>query len=338
MNIYITLDYELRLELDSGTVKNCLIRPSEALMNICDKTKSKMTFFVDGAYIYRLNQLKNISAALSRDYDEVLSNIHNLSIHGHSIQYHFHPQWLFSNYKEDYGWIMDFDHYKLSDVPDDILKESFSDGIKILKSITGKDICAYRAGGYSLCSPDIYIPLFDENGIKIDSSVLPGTYVKSKLQTYDYRITPKKSKYFFYENVCEESLDTKKSYIEMPISTGLPISSIRYLLEKKRLLEELSPDVYFADGGGGGNMPKLDRLKELCSKLFNKEYPRASIDSFRALNLWSIYKQNKDIGNSDMVVIGHPKAASINSLRIVEKWISDMVNEGNEFKTFEDIL
>lgn len=338
MNIYITLDYELKLEVNPGTVKNCLIRPMDEIMRICDRYNVKLTIFVDSAYLYRLWQLKDNHPALVKDYDDVVANVKQMNERGHSIQYHFHPQWLFSDYDEEKGWSMDFDHYKLSDVPQQILNESFCMGVELLNSITGKKVCAFRAGGYSLCSSDCYISLFKKNGIKVDSSVLPGNHIKSKLQTYDYSKVPDKSLYYFYDNVCEEVFDNSKSFIEMPISVSNGIPSIKYIINKKKWKKELNTKVVYADGGGGVQMPKVERLKQLLGKLFGRIHIRASIDYIDSINLWRVYKDNKDKGRKEIVVIGHPKIASDASLRNFEKWIGDMISERNEFHTFDELV
>ena len=338
MKIYITLDYELKLEVNPGTVKNCLIRPMNQLMKICDKHNVKLNIFVDSAYLYRILQLKDGHPALVKDYDDVVENVKLMNEKGHSIQYHFHPQWLFSEYDDEKGWLMDFDHYKLSDVPQSILDETFSKGVELLNSITGKKVCAFRAGGYSLCSSDYYIPLFEKNGIKVDSSVLTRYHVKSKLQTYDYRRIPDKSRYYFYDNVCEEVSGNSKSFIEMPISVSNGISSIKYIINKKKWEKELNPKVVYADGGGGGQMPKFERLKQLLAKFFGKIHIRSSIDNIDSINLWRVYKDNKDRGRNELVVIGHPKITSDASLRNVEKWIGDMISEGNKFHTLDELV
>ena len=59
MNIYITLDYELFLNDITGDVDHCLITPTQELLKILDKHNVKATFYVDMAYIYRLNELRD---------------------------------------------------------------------------------------------------------------------------------------------------------------------------------------------------------------------------------------------------------------------------------------
>ena len=56
MNIYITLDYELFFGPDSGTVENCIIEPTEQLLNIVDPLGVKFVCFVDSGYLLALEK------------------------------------------------------------------------------------------------------------------------------------------------------------------------------------------------------------------------------------------------------------------------------------------
>ena len=124
----------------------------------------------------------------------------------------------------------------------------------------------------------------------------------------------------------------------MPISVSNGIPSIKYIINKKKWIKELNTKVVYADGGGGVQMPKVERLKQLLGKLFGKIHIRASIDYIDSINLWRVYEDNKNKGRKEIVVIGHPKIASDASLRNFEKWIGDMISERNEFHTFDELV
>lgn len=89
MNIFITLDYELFLGKETGSVNNCLVLPTTALMDVFSETDTKVTFMVDGAYLYRLVELRDKYDAIQRDYEMVKNNLIDINRRGHSIQYHF---------------------------------------------------------------------------------------------------------------------------------------------------------------------------------------------------------------------------------------------------------
>ena len=54
----------------------------------------------------------------------------------------------------------------MSDVPRDILNESFANSKKLLESIVEKEVIAFRAGGYSLETLKDFQRLFSVNNIK----------------------------------------------------------------------------------------------------------------------------------------------------------------------------
>ncbi|KAA3703073.1 polysaccharide deacetylase family protein, partial [Bacteroides salyersiae] len=194
MKILITLDYELFMGKKTGSVESCLLSPMNSFISMLDRYGIKATIFVDAAYLLRLSELKDKHDKLKSDFELISDHLKCLEQDGHDIQLHFHPQWIYSDY-DSKQWIMDFEHYKLSDLPENVLRTSFYSARLLLEEIIGKKIIAFRAGGYSLPTYSGYIDLFKLNGIKIDSSVLRGAYVDSKYQKYDYRNIPKASIY-----------------------------------------------------------------------------------------------------------------------------------------------
>ena len=338
MNIYITLDYELFLGPKTGSAENCLVRPMNALMDVLARTGSKCTVMVDGAYLYRMRQLSCSSDEVKKEFGVVLGNIADIDNRGHNIQYHFHPQWLYSNYIDGLGWQMDFVHYKLSDVPMDELSDAFKGGIDILEDLIKKKITAFRAGGYSLCSYEWYGDLFHNNGIKIDSSVRGGESVSTRFQVYDYRKAPRKSIYYFLDDVTSEVNEEKNSFVEMPISFSRKISSLVYLLKKHRMEKHYHPSIIYGDGKGVGAMlSKKQKFQKDINKLWGSVRMPASIDKFESLSLWDIYKDIRKQDAQNMVIIGHPKLASDASLDNVGRFVSDMIQAGNKICTFSQI-
>lgn len=340
MNIYITLDYELFLGRKTGTVKNCLVLPTTDLMDNLAETNTRVTFMVDGAYLCRLDELKDKHDAVRNDYEMVCNNLLEIKENGHSIQYHFHPQWLYSHYVEEKGWKLDYDHYKLSDVPKETLSTAFKKGVTIIRDITGNRPCAFRAGGFSLCSFDTYAPLFEENGIKLDSSVVVGAFSNTKFQVYNYKNVPSKSLYYFYDDICREIDDSSaKRFIEMPISCSHQMSSIKYMLRKRKMSSEQFPWKQYGDGiGVGSELTRIQRYKELLGKFFGEMRFGGSIDGFMSSSLWMVYEDCKKRGDKNMVILGHPKLATDKSLAYVKSFVNEMIKAGNEFHTLDEIV
>jgi len=338
MNIYLTLDYELFLGATTGTPQNCLVRPMKEMMDVLEKTDTKLSVLVDGAYLYRMWQLKDSIIGVNGDYLTVIDNIKEMDRRGHSIQYHFHPQWIYSDYEIDQGWKMDFEHYKLSDVPMDVLTTAFKKGVDIIEESIGKKVCAFRAGGYSLCEYSWYGKLFRENGILLDTSVIPGAKVKSRFQRYDYQKSPKKSLYFFKDNVCKEVDGGCDTFIEMPISVSEKMSSLVYLIKKRKLLSQYQPKVVYGDGKGvGTQLTRWQSLLEHLKKFIGTVRMTATIDGFSSLELMKVYESNKRKGADNLVVIGHPKAVTDASLRNLKQFVESMLSAGNEFHTLDEV-
>lgn len=329
MDIRLTLDYELFLGDKTGTVEKCLIEPMEALRSVLNKNGIKITLFVDAAYLLRIRNLSNIPE-LNNDYGTVCSYLEELSRDGHELQFHFHPQWLYSNYKES-AWSMDLDHYKLSDVEEDYLQESFSEALGIVRSVSRNEVNAYRAGGYSIQTYKNVSALFKKNGIKIDSSVMPGGVVLEEKHYYDFRKAPKKSSWKFSTDVIKE--DITGSFIEVPITTQIPKTTIHYLYLKKGLSAKHGPFKVWGDGRSIDTTgSRLQRITDKVNKLFRPCILAASIDNIMSENLFEIYRTNP---YKCLTIIGHPKNFTNKSIQNVKSFIEIAKNDC--FKTISQI-
>lgn len=302
----------------TGTIDNCLIRPMNDLMLILDKYKIKAIIFVDAAFLLRLEELMPEHRGLQDDYNKIKNHILAMHNSGHDIQLHFHPQWLYSTWKNG-RWVMDTDHYKLSDMSNELAFNKFQKARMLLEGIVNKKITAFRAGGYSLATLDSYIELFKENDIKIDSSVLSGAYIKSKYHSYDYRNIPKKNRYNFSSDVTIE--DSLGEYVELPITTK-SYNSLLYLLLRQYYKTRCRHLFVYGDGEyigrpGGFYNKYIIRIKEL----FKIKMVPASIDGFLVFFLPYIYKNIRDIKQQDLVIISHPKSLLDISLRKLDEFL-----------------
>lgn len=328
MDIIITLDYELFLNDITGTVNNCLIKPMQEIQKVCDKHNVKLTIFVDAAYLYRLTELKDSYNSLSEDYDTVVQNIKWLISLGHDVQLHIHPQWYYSEY-DGKEWIIDWNHYKLSDMPSDVAFEKFGKSKELLDSIIGYKTTLFRAGGYSIQDFD-YQQCFKKFGIIGDSSVLPGCKVISKTHSYDYVDSP----LYPYPFNDINSPSTEGSFMELPISKAYPVNIVKYLLIKKWW--GLKSEYKWGDGGDRPHPTILKKIKGILSAFSLYKYPAASIDfqSFFWLRDARKYMDKYDC----MTVIGHPKNVSSSSLSYLNDFINERKSEGDSFKSMSEYL
>lgn len=327
MNCYITYDYELCLGKKTGTPEGCLFLPMDALCEMFDRYGVKVNVFVDAAYVLRLRELKDTNDKLLYEFESVVNHINSLSNRGHSIQLHFHPQWVKANYIND-TWCLDNDHYKLSDFPLSIQKEKLSQAIELLQSISNNRIVAMRAGGFSIENFEDLAPFLLNQGIFIDTSVLRGGVVKTKYQTYDYSNIPLYTSYPFKDN--NKKIDDCGGFMEYPISV-MEINSISYTILKNIKRKKLEKEYVnytsqrWNDGVGiGANVDMQARIKNLFERLFKKSPLYASADGSLVYFLQDVLNYcKKSYKGSDFVIIGHPKIASPRTVAALETFIKN---------------
>lgn len=320
MNVYLTLDYELYMGANSGSVQNCLVSPMNKLVERTDDLDVSFTLFVDAAYLYILNELRAKHDALQKDFEDVSSNLRQMSELGHSIQLHIHPQWYFSSYNNR-KWVIDQEHYKLSDLSIDNLARQFSSSKKILEDIIGKKVTAFRAGGYSLQTLNNYANFLSDNGILQDSSAASGQEYKSRYQWYDYKNVKSGNVYRFSDNISIK--DNKGKLLEYPISS-IHLSTVRYLSYRVYVKYFKSIGKPFGDGIAVPASRKLG--------LFETRVMNYSFDYVMAPMLLSAFNILKKSGQEDVVLIGHPKNQSVESIEELRKFILG-VRDKTTFKT-----
>jgi peptidoglycan/xylan/chitin deacetylase (PgdA/CDA1 family) len=331
--ICITLDYELCLGKNTGTVHNTMIKPMEELSKVFDKYDVKATLFVDASFLLALKKNKSNYSSLEKDYELIVNQLTKLQTKGYSIQLHIHPQWLFSTY-DGKKWNLDFEHYKLSDLNKIQAKNHFKEAKDLLQTITKKEIIAFRAGGFSLQSFNGYYDLLIDNKISIDSSVVPGTFEKSKSQWYDYRSALSR-KYIFKNDIIKPDPDGKIT--EVPISV-VKYNPFFYAYLRKKVESENTFNLFTEGEGIGALASDSIRFWRIFKQFFSNKVVSASIDGFMSVLLpivYSKFKENK--GNDIFLIIGHPKSASTTSIFYTEKFIQLSINN-NHFVSIEDLI
>lgn len=296
----ITFDYELFLGRRTGTVENCVIKPTEAVLRILKKNNAKAIFFVDAAWLlatrdHRINEFKIVADQLKEITDA-----------GSSVELHLHPQWLMAEYRNGEIILNSEGVYKIQNLNDDEILSVFLKSTELLMEITGKKPSCFRAGGW--CIEPFYKlkESFQKSGIKYDFSVVAGTRIKEgKLYDYDFTSTPKLSYYRFSHTVNKQ--DDNGLFLEFPLSTynNNPI----YRILNKALLK-IKNDMIFGDGIGAKEKSVLKRL--LGSMSFSKGMlmlDRTSSILFRYVLKTHFIKSNL------LVIVSHPKIISLQSLK-----------------------
>ncbi len=323
MNIYITLDYEIYFGENHGTVEKCILYPTSELIRIAEKHNVRFCFFVDCGFILKLDEFRKKYPQLEKDHKAITEQIKYLSDTGHDIQLHIHPHWEDSYYNGE-RWIIDVKRYKLVDFNETEIADIVCRYKKVLTELTGKQIFAYRAGGWCLQPFSKLKNAFKQNNITLDSSVFRNGSYSSENYYYDFRGAPDKDVYRFEDE--PEKENTKGSFTELPISA---IRNSPLFFWKLFLLGRKNPYLHKPLGDGKAMAAPGQRKKMLT------QYTdcTVSIDGYNANLLQKALKKLQKKKFEQMVVIGHPKALSRYSIQKLEEFVNKN-KEKNNFTTF----
>ncbi|MDG0817344.1 polysaccharide deacetylase family protein [Bdellovibrio svalbardensis] len=314
--VYFTFDYELFFGEDSGTVENCLIKPTERLISIGERTGAKFTFFVDAGFLIKMKNEIDKFPHLRKDFEAVSAQLTQLSCLGHSIQLHIHPHWE-DSYYDGQKWVNVSKRYRLHDFSQEQIYNIAQQYRNVLLPFNNA-VFAYRAGGWCLQPFDKIQEGLKAAGVVLDSSVFKDGLLKTPTHFFDFRGAPFRSTWRFRNNPIVE--DKSGDFIEMPISSlwVSPIFYWRFLFSRLTKKAEFK---IFGDGRAIGSSA-VDKIKML---LIGGVAP-VSVDGFRAALLNGQARSLFSKGLDKLVVIGHPKALSEYSLLCLEKFIEDSRN------------
>lgn len=326
MKLAITLDYEIFLNDHVGTVENSLIKPMNKILDICARNGIRLTAFVDSAFLYMLNKLKESYPKLQKDYDMVCGNVRDIVSAGHDVQLHIHPQWYFCTYDGE-DWEMDWNHYKLSDMQEEEAFRLFKESKELLEDIVGYKLTAYRAGGYSIQEFN-YSKCFRENGISVDSSVLTGCRLLTETHYYDYRKYPQAP--YRFETLENPAVDGE--YTEIPISTK-KYNFFKYMILKK--LRQRNGTPKYGDGGDDAERIKADRMDKIKQCLGRPMHVSACFDWYTFRFAEEVVEAYRNYGYA--TIISHPKNVSPTSLDYMDKFIIRHLQRGDQFVTISEL-
>jgi peptidoglycan/xylan/chitin deacetylase (PgdA/CDA1 family) len=327
MNIFITYDYELFFGQPTGTVENCIIRPTNEIRDIAKRTGAKFVFFIDTGYLKQLEIFKDQFPQVQYEYELVKSQIETLVTEGHDCQLHIHPHWedTVHNGKE---WVMHTDRYKLVDFSDEEIMQIVQSYHEILERWTGKAVKAYRAGGWCLQPFNRIEPAFKAVNMKIDSTVFPGGLFTAGNYYYNFTKAPQLSKWRFQDELCNPQEDGE--------FWQYPISSYKYsplFFWRLFALGRLKPK-HHKPMGDGYPMSSPGLRKKMLTKGMLLS---GSVDGYFVTKMDQILKKHQKQGFEDTVFIGHPKACTKFALKKLEQFIQKHQHK-NQFITFSEIL
>ena len=316
----LALDYEIFFGRNCGTIENCMIRPTNALVKMLDKYSAKLSLFVDAAFLIALRQASSQNKELVSEYDKIAKQLRDLTSAGHDIQLHIHPHWLDSVYNN--GWQIDTSRYRLHDFSGEKRASIVRDCKEELTEHSDSPIFAYRAGGWCLQPfPEIKSQLL-ENDIWLDSTVYAGGLSEEQGRHYDFRGAEESALWRFESDPLVS--DPTGTFIELPISS-VSLSPFFYW---KLALAKSTPQPTFGDGTS-----MKANLGYYLTRLLMRTRGPVSIDGKKADTLQIALEQSTAAKHQYFNIMGHPKSISQQSIDTFEKFIRR--NPQLEFVTFQ---
>jgi hypothetical protein len=314
MKILLTLDYEVYFGRRTGTVERCLLEPTRALLAVAGRHGARLAFFVDAGFILRLRDEMRRSAHLREQHDAICRQVGALARAGHEIQLHVHPHWEGSRWTEA-GWEIDVERFALHAFDPAAIDDIIGRYAGVLRELAGGEAAfAYRAGGWVIQPFARLRAALLRHGVTLDSTVFPGGHNAGRVQPYDFRDAPARSKWRFEHDPLVE--DACGAFLELPIASHRlrPDFFWRFAALKK-----LGGARHRAFGDGHAIAMEGG---DLLRKLLRPTTSVVSMDGYKASFLEAAAADYAARGMGDFVVIGHPKALTPYSLERLDAFLA----------------
>lgn len=299
-NVILTYDYEVFLGELTGTIENCIIKPTNYILKVLKQNHAKAIFFVDATWLLFLN--KNFPDDLKLISKQLLEIIDA----GSTIELHLHPQWIDAYKNGNRIEFKSFKNYKLDSLSQLDIYSLFNNAIDLIESITSQKIFCFRAGGYCIEPFTKIKSAFEKYKIRYDFSVAPGMKSSTSNEySFDFSIAPDLPLYLFQNDIktpCPEG-----SFIEIPISTYK--SNPFYRLTNKIYLKIKNDQII----GDGIRLKKNKGISYFLNRFLS--FPVVPITTDRTSTWLFKYAVTNHFKKSNLlVVVSHPKTLSKQSL------------------------
>ena len=334
--ILVTFDYELFLGSNSGSVKKCLIEPTDLILSVLKKYELHSIFFVDLTYLFRLKEVSERNLFAKSDYDQIISQLKNILNNKGRVFYHLHPHWLDAIYLyETNTWdLSNKSKFSLNNLSPEQLELVFNKSNKVIEEIYENQIpdeLGFRAGGLYIQPFYLLKELFKRYNIKYDFSVLRGAKSLQQGYQFDFSVYPNNYSYSFEEDVLLE--DNKGTFVEFSMNQftlkgwNKILNGIIYRLNKKRQFCQR-----IGDGSSSGNQIHGEQLQQ--NKL--------NVDETFSIELLNFYKAKlyyQSLKKTNYLhLISHPKLCSIDSINSFDLFIKKSKNKFNIISDFKQFI
>lgn len=184
--IVLTDDWELRGN-GTGRVEDLQQRPALRLMDLYDRLGVKSTFNVEVMQQLAFEKHANANATIRSGRDAWRETVRVMLSRGFDVQLHLHPQWLGA--KPVNGWWKLGKRWHIADYTADEIGRMLDEALGYLEPLVAPHrIRTFRAGSWGMGPPSrAVLAALAHRGIKLDVSVVNGSYYNGETITLDYR-------------------------------------------------------------------------------------------------------------------------------------------------------
>lgn len=312
-SLILSQDYELFFG-KSGSIEKCLLEPSAALRSFASKTGIKITFFVDAGMLLCIDRFSSKHHSLEKIGSRIRRDIEQLHADGHEIALHIHPHWEDTRWSND-NWQFAGTRYRLDEFSSTEIAAIVQGYTAVLANITGKKPTSYRAGGFCIEPFALIGAALANEGIFIDSSVVPGASLEDPAKGFDFRRSPAGEWWFFDDSVLDPTANGQ--FLEVPVSSFMIPRSYYWGRLYDRVRGRRSAPVY-----GDGNSKTIGKREVARRLLGRSRIAEVSIDEPKVEFLQHVADTNRS--QSLWSVMGHPKLLSDRSLQLLGEFVSQM--------------
>jgi hypothetical protein len=325
-SLLVTFDYELFLGKRSGSVENCLIKPTEQILQVLRKYNQKSLFFIDTTYMLRLSEEKSQHLNASIDYDRICKQLIELAQAGHWLFHHLHPHWLDADYIPEINqWDLSKNQrFVFSSISENEKDKIFNFSNEFLNKIylkanVNKQPNGFRAGGLFIEPFIEFMPYFKKYNIEHEFSVVPDTVRIDFPFAYDFRGLPKNRVYSFNENIANEK--SVGNFTEYPI-TLIEISGLTKLKNSfyYRLNSKKHNYQIFGDGNSVSQEINNGNSKRKLMDITKMKLP-ASVEFLNPGNISSYVSFMKK--NNYFHLLSHPKLLTPISIKMFDRFLDE---------------
>lgn len=325
--IILTLDYELPVG-GIPDVERYIIKPTENIINICNKFKAKLTIMVEIAEVWAFEDIKNKGFSEYLGYDAatlIKDQLTRAIKSGHDVQLHLHPQWLDAIWDQG-KWKLNYSRYSLTDLDYPEMVELIRRGKEYLENhlclhSSSYSCIGFRSGNWNTQPSLKYLRALNEAGIESDTSVFKWGLVKTDSVNIDYRSA--------YSNIlpwiaCWDNINCQGNtggILEFPIYAE-PVSlfglfkikrmknSIIYLREDREVSLAVRKISTKRNHEHFGLMNKMQRIFSKYPKKFDFCKLNTREMAHMLDNIHDCFRDNTTISYIPIVMIGHSKEIS----------------------------